>query len=92
MADPRHDHAHLARMGKKRAHKPLNLTDLLKILTSAIREAERLLYAAEDPDFTLRCIHALSQACGQYSKLMSEGELEARLLAVEQVLKEGQAA
>jgi hypothetical protein len=82
---------HIARAAKRRAHKPLNLQDVLKILTSAIREAERLLYEADDPDFTLRCIHALSQACGQYSKLMAEGELEARLSVVEGALK-GQAA
>jgi hypothetical protein len=82
---------HLARLAKRRARQPLQMADLLKILTSAIREAERLLYEATDPDFTLRCIHALSQAAGQYSKLMAEGELEARLAVLEETLR-GKAA
>lgn len=72
-----------ARAAKRRAHKPLNLTDVLKILTSAIREAERVLYEADDPEMILRCCHALAQATGQYSKLLEIGEFEGRLQALE---------
>ena len=81
MANP---NPYAARQAKRRAHKPLNLADVLKILTSAIREAERLLYGADDPEVTLRCVHALSQACGQYSKLIEIGEFEARLKVLEE--------
>jgi hypothetical protein len=38
--------------------------------------------AVED-EVRLRAIHALSQACGQYAKLLEVGELEARLAALE---------
>ena len=84
---------HQARLAKRRAHKPLNLADVLKILTSAIREGERLLLEAsdDDHDLTLRAIHALGQVCGQYSKLLEIGELEARLAALE-AAQRGQAA
>jgi len=78
-----------ARQAKRRAHKPGNFTDVLKVLWTAVREAERLLYQSEDPEFTLRCVHALSQACGQYSKLLEIGEFEARLAAVEAELQKG---
>jgi hypothetical protein len=78
---------HKARLAKRRAHKPGNLADLLKILWSAIRDAEQLLYAAEDPELRLRCVHALSQSAGQYAKLLEIGELEARLAALEQAMK-----
>jgi len=75
---------HAARLAKRRAHKPLDLDAVLRILTSAVREAERLLYEAADPDVTLRCVHALSQACGQYAKLIAVGEYETRLARIEQ--------
>ena len=76
---------HLARQAKRRAHKPLDLADILKILTSAIREGERLLLSAadDDHDLTLRAIHALGQVTGQYCKLLEAGELEARLVVLE---------
>jgi hypothetical protein len=52
---------HQARLAKRRAHKPGTLADILKILWTAIRDAEALLYEAEDADLRLRCLHALSQ-------------------------------
>ena len=79
------------RQAIRRAHKPLSAADVLRVLTTAIREAERLLLEAEEPEFTLKCVHALSQACGQYVRLLAEGELEARLAAVEQLVR-GEAA
>ena len=77
-----------ARLAKRRAHKPGNLQDILKILWTAIADVEHVLYTAgDDADLRLRCLHALSQSCGQYSKLLEIGELEARLAALEQAMK-----
>jgi hypothetical protein len=79
-----------ARLAKRRAHKPGNLQDILKILWTAISDVEHLLYTAgDDADLRLRCLHALSQSCGQYSKLLEIGELEARLSALEQQMQGG---
>jgi hypothetical protein len=76
---------HLARLSKRCAHKPGSLADICKILWTAIQDAEQLLYTAgDDADLRLRCLHALSQSCGQYSKLLEIGEIEARLSALEQ--------
>jgi hypothetical protein len=75
-----------ARQAKRRAHKPLQMADLLKILTSAIREAEQVLYRAaeaEDHEMVLKSTHAVSQCIGQYSKLLEIGEFEARIAALE---------
>jgi hypothetical protein len=72
-----------ARLAKRRAHKPGTMSDVLKVLWTAIKDAEYLLYSAEDPEFRLRCVHALSQAAGQYAKLIEVGEFEARLTVVE---------
>jgi hypothetical protein len=74
-----------ARAAKRRAHKPLNLLDVLKIMTKAIREAEAALLATDDVELTLKCVHALSQSCGMYAKLLEVGEFEARLKALEDV-------
>lgn len=90
MANP---NPHAARLSKRRAHKPGNLQAILKILWTAITDAEHLLYTAgDDADLRLRCLHALSQSCGQYSKLLEIGELEARLSALEQAMKESNGA
>ena len=76
MANP---NPHAARLARRRAYKPGNLADLLKVLWTAIRDAEQLLYAAEDDvDIRLRCIHALSQCAGQYEKLLEIDELGLR--------------
>lgn len=53
-------------------------------LWKAIREAEKVLIGAENPEIKLRAVHALSQAIGQYCKVHETGELEARLVALEQ--------
>jgi hypothetical protein len=80
MANP---NPYAARLAQRRAHKPGTLADLLKVLWTAIRDAEHLLYSADDPEFRLRCVHALSQAAGQYAKLLEIGEFEARLVQIE---------
>ena len=89
------DHkTHVARLAKRRAHKPLQMADLLKILTSAIREAEAVLYRAavdEDAELTLKAVHAVSQCCGQYSRLIEIGEFESSIAALEAAVQ-GRAA
>jgi hypothetical protein len=84
MANP---NPHAARLAKRRAHKPGSLEDLLKVLWTALSDAERLMYAADDPEVRLRCIHAISQVSGQYAKLLEIGELEARIAALEAAQK-----
>jgi hypothetical protein len=74
-------------MAKRARGKPLALAEVLSILSDAIRKAEQLLHEADDRDFAMRCCHALSQACGQYSRLMTEGELESRLKVLEDQLR-----
>jgi hypothetical protein len=80
-----------ARLGKKARGKPLEIQEVLAILSDAIRKAEQLLADSADADYALRCCHALSQACGQYSRLVSEGELENRIKMLEEALR-GKAA
>jgi hypothetical protein len=82
---------HVARMAKKERGKPLAVYEVLQILSDAIRKAETLLHDAQDADYALRCCHALSQSCGQYSRLVAEGELEARIKVLEEALR-GKAA
>lgn len=72
-----------ARLAKRRAHKPGTLADLQKVLWTAIKDAEALLYLADDPELILRCVHAIGQCAGQYSRLLEVGEFEARLAAIE---------
>jgi hypothetical protein len=72
-----------ARQAKRRARKALDIPDVLRIMTVAIREAEIALLTASDVEITLKCVHALSQSCGMYAKLLEVGEFEGRLAAVE---------
>jgi hypothetical protein len=68
-----------ARQSKRQRGKPLDLSEVLAILSDALRKAEELLQGADDKDFILRCVHCVSQSAGQYSRLVSEDELESRL-------------
>ncbi len=74
---------HQARLAKKRARKPGNLAALQRLLWRALLTAEEILDSATEADMQLRAIHAISQASGQYAKLLEVGELEARLAALE---------
>jgi hypothetical protein len=56
------------------------------VLWTALCEAEGVLLEADDPDQRLRAVHAVSQASGQYTKLLEVGEMYARLEALEQTL------
>ena len=75
---------HAARLAKKR-RRPGNLGALQRLLWRTLLTAEEILDDAEEPDMQLRAIHALSQASGQYAKLLEIGELESRIAALEAV-------
>ena len=73
-----------ARVAKKRRGKPGNLLAVTQVLWKGIVAAEVMLDAGPEPDMTLRIVHALSQACGQYARLLEVGELEERLRRLEE--------
>jgi hypothetical protein len=72
-----------ARMAKKRARKPGDLRALQRMLWRALLEAERVFLESDNDELSLKAVHALSQASGQYAKLLEIGELEARVVALE---------
>jgi hypothetical protein len=72
-----------ARLAKKRPRQPGDLRQLQRVLWRALLEAEEILANADEPELTLRAVHAISQASGQYVKLLETGEFEARLAAIE---------
>jgi uncharacterized small protein (DUF1192 family) len=82
---------HHARLAKKRARKPGDMHQVLRMLWQALLEAEEVLLHAEDAELTLKAVHAISQSAGQYAKLLEVGELEARLAAVETELAQQRA-
>ncbi len=90
MANPNPDPLK-ARMGKKKRQRTGDLQAIRRKLWIAILHAEDTLEQAEEPELRLKAVHALSQCCGQYSKLLEIGELEARLAAIEERLR-GKAA
>jgi hypothetical protein len=77
---------HKAHRPRKRRAKPGKLPDLVRILWQAVLEAEAVLHSTngDNPELTLRAAHCLSQCAGQYAKLLEVGELEQRILALEQ--------
>jgi hypothetical protein len=81
-----------ARLAKKRPRRPGDLRQLTRVLWRAILEAEAILAHADDAELTLRAVHAISQASGQYAKLIEVGEFEARLKVLEdaQMRRNGQ--
>ena len=68
---------------RRRRHKAGDLADLRRMLWQALIEAKRVLLESSDAELTLRAVHAVSQAAGQYMKLLEIGELEARVAALE---------
>jgi hypothetical protein len=74
---------HKARMAKRQLRKPGDLRALQRMLWRALLEAQEILDGAEEADMRLRAIHAISQASGQYGKLLEVGEFEARIAALE---------
>jgi hypothetical protein len=79
-----------ARQAQKRRAKPGNLAGLQRLLWRALKTAEAILDEAAEPDMQLRAVHAISQASGQYAKLLEIGELEARIAALEAAQGHGQ--
>lgn len=77
------------RPARRRRHKPGDLAALTRVLWQAILEGEAILARPESDEQALRAIHALSQACGQYSRLLSQGELESRVAALEATVAQG---
>lgn len=71
------------RLSKKRRGKSGNLDAVIKVLWEGIMTAEEILHDADEHELQLRAVHALSQAAGQYARLLEVGELEARLDALE---------
>ncbi len=95
MAAPHKPNTTPARLAKKSARKPGDIKALQRKLWGAILHAEEVLEGAsrdQDRELTLKAVHALSQCCGQYSKLLEVGEFEARLGALEQQIQERSAA
>jgi hypothetical protein len=76
--------AHAMRMALKRPRKSGDMPQLLRILWQAVLEARAILEAAteDQAELKLRAIHALSQSCGQYAKLLASDETDARLEAL----------
>jgi hypothetical protein len=73
---------HKARMATKKKHKPGNLQDVLAIVWVALKTAQTLL-ENKDPVVQLKAAHGVFQGGMAYAKLYESGELEARLLALE---------
>ena len=82
---------HKARAAKKkhaRLRKTGDLTDMRRELWRAILCAkEVLLDPSSDPSTTLKAVHAITSASTAYARLVEIGEIEARLEAVEELLK-----
>jgi hypothetical protein len=72
-----------ARPPRKRARKPGDLAGLRRMLWQALIEAERVLLESDNDELSLKAVHAVSQAAGQYARLLEIGELEARVAALE---------
>lgn len=59
-----------ARLEKRRRSRNGTLDQAKTALWKAIKEAEKILLSKEsEPELKLRCVHALSQAIGQYAKV-----------------------
>lgn len=82
---------HKARRAKKRRRirKVGDLDAARKKLWQAITTAEDVLLGNESDDvLTLKAVHAITQACTAYAKLVEASELEARLAELEQVVEQ----
>jgi hypothetical protein len=80
---------HVARAAKrrKRTRTAGDLADARLSLWQAVKTAEDLLLdAGQDAATTLRAVHALTQACTAYAKLVEAGELEARIAELERAM------
>jgi uncharacterized small protein (DUF1192 family) len=75
-----------ARLARKRKRQG-TLQDVLEALWQAVTAAEDVLASCGgEAEQTMKAVHCLSQAAGQYAKLLEVGELESRLALVEAAL------
>jgi hypothetical protein len=72
----------IARLGKKKKNKPASIQDVLAIVQEALETARDLL-SETDPLLQLKACHGCFQGAMAYSKLFEVGEIEARLVALE---------
>lgn len=82
---------HKARRAKKRRRirKIGDLQDARRKLWQAITTAEDVLLDNEsDNAMALRAVHAISQACTSYAKLVEASELEERLAEIEKLMEQ----
>ena len=77
-----------ARQAKRRKRKPGDLPAAMRLLWTALCEAEDVLLGSEDAELTLKACHCISQCAGQFVKLLEVGDYEARLAALEATLVE----
>jgi hypothetical protein len=82
---PRNRHA--GKLVRRRAYKPGNQCQLLRMVWQALVESESVLLVADDPDVILRAVHALTQAASTYARLLEAADVDARLRAVEATVK-----
>lgn len=76
-------------MARKYRRRQGTLLQTQKMLWRAITAVEAILDAPDSNAQTLQVCHALSQACSSYSRLLEVGQFEARLLALEALVKRG---
>ncbi len=89
MPNPNPHQARVAKKKQARLRKIGTLADMQRELWRAILCAKDVL---QDPDSdtsaTLKAVHAITSASTAYARLVEIGEIEARLEAVEELLKE----
>jgi hypothetical protein len=77
-----------ARLAQRRRRKSGDLHALVKAVWQAIRDCETALESAETNEERCRSIHAMAAIANSYVKLLQIGEYEARLTAIEAIVKE----
>jgi len=80
---------HDGRLAKKELHRPGNLQQLLGIMWRNVLEADAIKTTIPEDavELRLKAIHATIQAGSAYARLLEVGELEARMVAIEQALQ-----
>lgn len=88
MPNPNPHQARCARRKRRRIRKVGDLAAARRKLWQAITTAEDILLDDESDTVTqLRAVHAITQATTAYAKLVEVGELEARLVSLEEILR-----
>ncbi len=74
--------------GRRRRSTPGTIQDVLGLLWGALQAARDVLgrqEEAQDDPGVLRAVHALSQCAGQYVRIIEIGDLEERLVRLEEM-------